>query len=476
MASHVFNPHKKIKEEFVSNLNGSSILEIAALSALVPVLVILQQWGVFKLKWYQDGSAKIEMEKHGGTAVRLQDWRNFISDLVIDFLFVAVPAISCLTILADWIYIFTVCLVLLALLRIFQTQSWSLSWNLSKRESDTLVYWRKSISSYRFTMMLITCLTILAVDFKIFPRRYAKTETYGTGLMDLGVGSFVVANALVSRQARNISTMKHGDILKSISPLLFLGFARLILTKGVDYQAHVGEYGVHWNFFFTLAGVAILTSMANISPEYCGFFGCLILIAYQVALLCGLNDYLLSDQRGTNIVSLNKEGIFSLFGYWGLYLVSVNLGFHFFFLKNPLSTRILPVEGQPRILIEVWFFTGLFWALTIFLDQYVEKISRRMCNLAYTTFVLAQNFEVIGILMLSYLVPSRKRLILEEVLDQNLLATFLLANSLTGVINMLLDTVFASAFVAYSILLAYTTVLVSIIAIPKYLDVKLKFW
>lgn len=30
------------------------------------------------------------------------------------------------------------------------------------------------------------------------------------------------------------------------------GCARLATTAGVDYQHPVGEYGVHWNFFFTL--------------------------------------------------------------------------------------------------------------------------------------------------------------------------------------------------------------------------------
>ena len=31
--------------------------------------------------------------------------------------------------------------------------------------------------------MLVTCVTILAIDFAVFPRRYGKTETYGTGLV-----------------------------------------------------------------------------------------------------------------------------------------------------------------------------------------------------------------------------------------------------------------------------------------------------
>ena len=98
---------------------------------------------------------------------------------------------------------------------------------------------------------LSTCVAILAVDFRIFPRRFAKTETYGTGLMDVGVGGFVLSNALVvpERAAR--------VALRRALPLLALGAATLAGKRGVDYWQHVSEYGVHWNFFFTLAGVAL---------------------------------------------------------------------------------------------------------------------------------------------------------------------------------------------------------------------------
>ncbi|KAG8122659.1 putative Phosphatidylinositol-glycan biosynthesis class W protein [Naja naja] len=49
-----------------------------------------------------------------------------------------------------------------------------------------------SITSLRVFINLWTSINILAVDFPQYPRRYAKTESYGTGVMDLGVGIFVL--------------------------------------------------------------------------------------------------------------------------------------------------------------------------------------------------------------------------------------------------------------------------------------------
>ncbi|KAF6134610.1 hypothetical protein GIB67_025725 [Kingdonia uniflora] len=323
------------------------------------------------------------------------------------------------------------------------------------------------------------------------------------GEMDLGVGSFVLANSLISRQARNLFSI-HGfrssimimrlsphplsSIFKkpavtlrkrkwktailSSTPLVILGVGRVIFTAGVNYQVHVGEYGVHWNFFFTLAAVSILTSIINIHPQYCGFLGLSILAGYQTSLMSGLNDYLLSDKRTVSIISQNKEGIFSIFGYWGMYLVGVLLGNYLFFRSDSSSKT----RSKQWTRVKIWILSVMFWLLTIILDKHVEKVSRRMCNLAYVAFVLAQNFQVLAILTLGDLIPGQKTSALEEAFNLNLLAVFLLANVLTGLINLTVNTISTSSITALAILVGYAFVLSVLAGFAKILGIKLKFW
>ncbi|CAL4922914.1 unnamed protein product [Urochloa decumbens] len=422
------NPNKLLKEQFVSNLTGSSLSEIAALSTIVPALVVLRKWSS------GDNTRRDAAKKNDDKVLPVRkDWMQYFSTLVVDYLTVVLPVLLVFTVLAEWAYTCAISLVIpIALYIMFKRSQSRLKAGLSQLPSL-----RADISSYRVSVVLVTCLCILAVDFKIFPRRYAKAETYGSGIMDLGVGSFVVANALVSRQARNITSMSFRAALSSISPLIFLGFARIIFTSGVDYQVHVGEYGVHWNFFFTLAAVSILTSIVRIHPKYCGLVGLLILAGYQIWLSSGLNDYLISDKRSADIISQNKEGVYSILGYWGMFLIGVSLGYYL------LVDTGLKGKNRNVQVVKVWVLAASFWILAIILDNYVERVSRRMCNFAYVMLVFGQNFQ---------------------------------ANILTGLVNLSVDTLSASSLTAFMILSVYTFTLCMVTGLAHFFGVRMKFW
>ncbi|KAJ8568225.1 hypothetical protein K7X08_020947 [Anisodus acutangulus] len=261
--------------------------------------------------------------------------------------------------------------------------------------------------------------------------------------------------------------------------------------------------------FFTLSAVAILTSMINLPPSYCGILGWFILVVYEVFLLLGLNEYLLSNERGHDIISQNKEGIFSIFvlwslclfgnslkkrlaggvtkkvrsllnpahknssfldgkSYWGLYLVCVQLGNYLFFGKP--GDAVLRTNDWARI--RVW----IFWLSTVFLDRHVERVSRRMCNLAYVTVTLAMNLQVFAVLTLADYVPGYKVAALMEVFDRNLLGSFLLANVLTGLVNLSLYTLSVSPFTALANLVGYAYILSIAAAVAHFNCIRLKFW
>ena len=66
---------------------------------------------------------------------------------------------------------------------------------------------RQSIAEYRTLVLIVTVICILAVDFPaVFPDKFHKSASFGTSIMDLGVGGFIVANGLVAKEARSPPT------------------------------------------------------------------------------------------------------------------------------------------------------------------------------------------------------------------------------------------------------------------------------
>ncbi|KIL66037.1 hypothetical protein M378DRAFT_161257 [Amanita muscaria Koide BX008] len=193
-----------------------------------------------------------------------------------------------------------------------------------------------ALTTYRAHMMLMTILAILAVDFPIFPRAFAKCETFGISLMDLGVGSFVFSQGVVSA----LPILKHPNYLTSpffpkllsttrkTFPIIVLGLIRVLLVKATDYPEHVSEYGVHWNFFLTLALLPVLQVVLHplILRTSVSLLSIIVAIAQQVVLSYGgLQDYVLNAPR-TSLVSANKEGIVSLPGYLAIHLLGLSIG------------------------------------------------------------------------------------------------------------------------------------------------------
>lgn len=170
-----------------------------------------------------------------------------------------IPTFLVFTFLADYAFIFIVMLVLLTTtgLVFFNSKQ-----NITVA-APILDKKKRFLYNFRAYVNIATAISILAVDFTIYPRRFAKTETYGTGLMDVGVGSFIIANAVVCQDARGttVDTLPFVKAVKkelrAVFVLLALGLVRFAAVKTTDYQEHVSEYGVHWNFFLTLACVRV---------------------------------------------------------------------------------------------------------------------------------------------------------------------------------------------------------------------------
>ena len=208
---------------FVSNHKGTTFSEISLISWLCPLSVLV----LAKLeKWL----------KHSSKPCRL----------FIEFAVLAGPLLVTLTDLAtpfDIVFWF-------AILTAFFNLIPNVKANLTSGEETKLVF----LSNYRASMLLVTAICILGVDFQAFPRRFAKTEDFGFGLMDIGVGSFVFSAGTVSPTHQS----KLGRNAYKTLPLLVLGILKYLFVRMSDYHTVMSEYGVHWNFFMTLAIVQLI--------------------------------------------------------------------------------------------------------------------------------------------------------------------------------------------------------------------------
>ncbi|CAI4552046.1 AHL_G0029030.mRNA.1.CDS.1 [Saccharomyces cerevisiae] len=486
---------KQRKEDFVTGLNGGSITEINAVTSIALVTYI--SWNLLK---------NSNLMPPGISSVQY----------IIDFALNWVALLLSITIYASEPYLLNTLILLPCLLAFIYGKFTSSSkpsnpiYNKKKMITQRFQLEKKPyITAYRGGMLILTAIAILAVDFPIFPRRFAKVETWGTSLMDLGVGSFVFSNGIVSSRAllKNLSLkskpsfLKNAfNALKSGGTLLFLGLLRLFFVKNLEYQEHVTEYGVHWNFFITLSLLPLVLTF--IDPVTRMVPRCSI----AIFISCIYEWLLLKDDRTLNFLiladrncffSANREGIFSFLGYCSIFLWGQNTGFYLLGNKPTLnnlykpSTQDVVAASKKSSTWDYWTsvtpLTGLCIWSTIFLvisqlvfQYHPYSVSRRFANLPYTLWVITYNLLFLTGYCLTDKIfgnSSEYYKVAEclESINSNGLFLFLLANVSTGLVNMSMVTIDSSPLKSFLVFLAYCSFIavISVFLYRKRIFIKL---
>jgi phosphatidylinositol glycan class W len=363
-----------------------------------------------------------------------------------------VPMIICQS---EWLYPYGICLLFLQVVVTFVTRLKSpLSTDLLSNTQHV------TITIFRSGLMYLTIIAILAVDFRLFPRRFCKTEVKGYSLMDLGAASFVVAAGLVSPKARH-ETQKAAPRMnwKRILPLLFMGLLRLLTHKGLEYPEHASEYGMHWNFFCTLA---FLTTVTPWIPGPTCSIPVVIMVCYQFVLSQHLQEWVENAPRActpgevcSNLFVANREGILGCLGYTSLYLASEFLSHHFFW--------------KDKRLLEVTVVLGLLWNLLTYLGV---PVSRRTTNASFCVWTLFVCFTQLT--CIDYASTHSRSLAapkLIHLVNRNGLVTFVVANLMTGLVNLSVNTLEVDHYAAFLLLTLYMTVVLLIVfAIDRSMD------
>ncbi|KAJ3562625.1 hypothetical protein NPX13_g8498 [Xylaria arbuscula] len=475
--------YKQLKEDFVSNLSGGSISEINLVTAVGPVAFVL--WSVLQsrqsfFKPYKPVSFVVDL------------FLNVLSPLLAMTLYADTPLLLCGLFLVPAIFVYALPPNPVNAKR--KKPRLPPAAQGQERHSSSLatLSTKPFLTTYRGSLLVLTCLAILAVDFRLFPRRFAKVETWGTSMMDLGVGSFVfsagivAARPLLKERAENRATPLSQRLIHSMRPslpLLVLGIVRLISVKGLDYAEHVTEYGVHWNFFFTLGFlppfVAISQSVLKVVPSYAALAFALGLI-YQICLeFTSLKAFILTAPR-TDLLSMNREGVFSLVGYLAIFLAGQDMGM--FILPRNLSSSPHASNASQRtsLLVRMGAWATAWTALYLFATHFKYgaglDVSRRLANLPYILWVAAYNSaQLFGFCLVetvffpafhhstdskteheAYYAATSTVL---RAYNRNGLALFLLANLMTGLVNMTVPTLDVGPTVGMGILVGYSAVL-----------------
>ncbi|EZA52322.1 hypothetical protein DMN91_007285 [Ooceraea biroi] len=462
--------------------------------------------------------------------------------VVLEFALSVIPNILCCTVFSE--HVSSVCIVMMSITVLNIILLGSRGANLSSLTGvmRPVTSKRPFVTNFRALTNIISTICILAVDFRIFPRKFAKTEVFGYSLMDTGVGLFILANALVAPEARDFSSHRQAGFRETLTKnmkncfrscilLLALGLGRCVAVEYSGYQKHVTEYGVHWNFFITLAVVKLFTSMitSTVNSKYSLLSGIWILGMHEYIMSTkGLKQWVLGDGPRDDFISANREGLISVPGYVGLYFVGIAVGrlIHSTYqnshtkLNMNISVKLFGFEFQASynesmlLCIKLSLISAQACIATLICDSYF-KISRRLANAGYCMWIVTLTTTMLTFLLLAEVILDiinyaagetynenkmkklrrslrlnlkkyvdneeenkeciiKRSLEIFEAVNYNGLFFFLFSNIMTGLVNMLVYTLYTERLAALLILTVYMAVSVSSTLILYRLQIPIK--
>lgn len=165
----------------------------------------------------------------------------------------------------------------------------------------------------------------------------------------------------------------------------------------------------------------------------------------------------------------------SLPGFVGLSLMGTAIG------------SVLQTHDSRRGLLQLIALDVMLWGAAYVVERVVESPSRRLCNAAFVLWTSAQvglpydqadsirtptrssmASQVVMALAISYatysIIPSQPQPLLKS-FNHHLLASFVLANIFTGLVNIFLPTTYASYMIGVIILVSYQACVCTIVRV-----------
>lgn len=308
-----------------------------------------------------------------------------------------------------------------------------------------------------------------------------KTEDRGWSLMDVGVSSVMFASGIghklvvthaSAKTKQSFLTDFFAILTNVLNNIVILSAAgRFFLLKAIDYHDHVSEWGVHWNFFLSMAMFNIIQTFFRSSKHALvqGFF-----IIFTMEFLFQAFDaktFLWYAPRN-DFFSANREGILSLMNYFSIHLIGMGVGRDIYKtlvfdepakINKILSTkagRELSYHYEKKMLVKLTLYAIIFFTCSEISYKVFDAPSRRLCNLTYifNQLWMLQTCSIVVFLLDRMTLDHSQENYVISTLSNYQLYQFVIANLIMGLINMCFQTLHLSVNASLGILWLYFTI------------------